>query len=362
MKRLTISLTNSLLGPIGERHVYFSLSRQVPSRGSSMASTLTFLFLFSFFFSLCRALPREAIFDAADVLSDSGYVSMALTLEIVAETLLEQSPSATVFAPSDSAFRKSGQPSLDLLRFHFAPLTLPPASLRLLPADTRIPTMLPGQSVTVTTSPSDRVTSLNNIKLTGSPIYDDGFLLVYGIERFLDPSFQFNSQRPNPNSNSSCSGKNHTQSSSYSFDQAIETLRTGGYSAMALFLGMQLSGVVEQSGITVFAPADETVMNRIGDFNEYPSFFRRHVVPCRLMWNDLVDFGDGSELPTFLDGFTINITRSDGVLILNGVPVFFPDVFFNDKVVVHGVSDVLAAQDNAIRVDDAQNVFNSTEF
>ncbi|TKY50935.1 putative fasciclin arabinogalactan protein 20 [Spatholobus suberectus] len=328
-----------------------------------MASPLALLlFLSSFFFSLGRALPREAIFDAADVLSDSGFVSMSLTLEIVAETILEQSPSATVFAPSDSAFKKSGQPSLDLLRFHFAPLPLPPASLRLLPAGARIPTMLPGQSLTVTTSPSDSETSVNNIKLTRSPIYDDGFLLVYGIERFFDPTFQFNSQRPSPDSNSSCSGKNHTASASDSFDQAIETLKAGGYSTMASFLAMQLSGVTDQTGITVFAPADDTVMNRIGGFGEYPSFFRRHVVPCRLLWNDLVDFSDGTELPTFLEGFAINITRSDGVLILNGVPVFFPDVFFNDRVVVHGVSDVLAAQDNALHVDDEQVVFDPLEF
>ncbi|CAJ1977435.1 unnamed protein product [Sphenostylis stenocarpa] len=334
-----------------------------------MASSLAplLIILSFFFFSLSRALPREAVFDAADVLSDSGFVSMALTLEIVAETLLEQSPSATVFAASDSAFKKSGQPSLDLLRFHLSPLPLTPSSLRLLTAGARIPTMLPGQSLTVTTASSDRVTSINNIKLTESPIYDDGFLLVYGIHRFFDPNFQFNSRRPSSDSNSSCSAKNHTAGASDSFDQAIQTLKTGGYSAVASFLGMQLSGVVEQSGITVFAPADDVVMNRIGDIGEYPSFFRRHVVPCRLLWNDLVNFADGSELSTFLEGFAINITRSDGVLILNGVPVFFPDVFFNDRVVVHGVSDVLAAQgnalhENALNVDDEENQFDPSEY
>lgn len=332
---------------------------------------LSFLLFFFLFFSLCGALPRESIFDAADVLSDSGFVSMALTLEIVAETLLEQSSSATVFAPSDSAFKKSGQPSLDLLRFHFAPLPLPPASFRLLPAGAKIPTMLSGQSLTVTTSPSDRVTSLNNIKISGSPIYDDGFLLVYGTDRFFDPSFQYAgpNQRPDP---SSCTARNRTRSSSNSLDQAIETLKSGGYSAVASFLGMQLSGVSDRNGITVFAPADEMVMSRIGDFEDYPSFFRRHVVPCKLLWNDLVDFADGSELPTFLEGFSINITRSGGVLILNGVPVFFPDIFFNDRVVVHGVNDALVAQDKARRVvdssfsfsnaDDDHNVFDPSEF
>ncbi|KAK7390922.1 hypothetical protein VNO78_19126 [Psophocarpus tetragonolobus] len=307
-------------------------------------------------FSLCHALPREAIFDAADVLSDSGFVSMALTLEIVAQTLLQQSHSATVFAPSDSAFKKSGQPSLDLLRFHLAPLPLPPATLRQLTPGSRIPTLFPGQSLTVTSSDNSLV-SVNNVKLTDSPIYDDGFLLVYGLDKFFDPTFQFNT--PTPNSDSSCSAKNHTDS----FDQAIQTLKTGGYSAMASFLGMQLSGVAEQSGITVFAPADDMLMNRIGDLGDYPSFFRRHIVPCRILWNDLVDLGDGTELPTFLEGFAINITRSDGVLILNGVPVFFPDVFFNDRVVVHGVSDVLSPQVNQPHVHEDQEIlFDPSEF
>ncbi|KAL9317228.1 hypothetical protein ACSQ67_013745 [Phaseolus vulgaris] len=321
-------------------------------------------FVFVLFFSLAGALPREAIFDAADVLSDSGFVSMALTLEVVAETLLEQSPSATVFAPSDSAFKKSGQPSLDLLRFHLAPLPLTPSSLRLLTAGAKIPTMLSGQSLTVTTSSSDRLTSINNIKLTQSPIYDDGSLLVYGIDRFFDPNFQLPSSS---DSNSSCSAKNHTASVSDSFNQAIQTLKTGGYSAVAAFLEMQLFGVPEFSGITVFAPADDLVLNRIGDFSQYPSFFRRHVVPCRLLWNDLVNFDDGSELSSFLEGFTINITRSGGVLVFNGVPVFFPDVFFNDRIVVHGVSNILASQDTAFRhnahvVDYEGNLFDTSEF
>jgi len=340
-----------------------------------MASSLflaSFFIIFFFSFSV-DALPHETIFDAADILLDSGFVSMSLTLEIVAESLLEQSPSATVFAPSDSAFKKSGQPSLDLLRFHFVMLPLPQQSLRRLPAGAKLPTMLAGQSLTVTTSSSDRVTSVNNIKITGKPIYDDGVLLVYGIDRFFDPNFQYTgpSQKPNSYSNSSCSALNRTVYSSGSFEEAVKTLKTTGYSVMASFLGMQLSGNINQNGITVFAPTDEMVMNRIGDFEDYPSFFRRHMVPCKFLWNDLVDFGDGTQLPTFLEGFSINITRSGGVLILNGVPVFFPDVFFNERLVVHGVTDVLAyaVQDaTSVAVDPAgfsdgdQNLFDPGEF
>ncbi|XP_058738505.1 putative fasciclin-like arabinogalactan protein 20 [Vicia villosa] len=336
-----------------------------------MASFLFLLSsLFIFFFSSTAALPSETIYDAADILTDAGYVSMSLTLEIIAESILEQSPSATVFAPSDSAFKKSGQPSLDLLRYHLVMLPLPIQSFRRLPAGAKLPTMLPGQSLTVTTSTSDHAISLNNIKINEMPIYDDGVLLVYGIDRFFDPSFQYQRPSSNPNPNPSCTGMNRTMNSSDSFDQAIQTLKTSGYSAMASFLGMQLSGDISQNGITVFAPADENVINRLGVFDDYPSFFRRHVVPCKFLWNDLVDFVDGTALPTFLEGFTINITRTGGVLILNGVPVYFPDAFFNDRVVVHGVSEVLAVPEDAASAvedadsfsDDEQNLFDPGEF
>ncbi|KOM39861.1 hypothetical protein LR48_Vigan04g005900 [Vigna angularis] len=79
-----------------------------------MASSLTVLFFIPSFVlsSLCHALPREAAFDVVDVLLDSSVGA-------------------------------------------------------------RIPTTLPGQSLTVTTSPSDCATFINNIKLTPWSIYDD---------------------------------------------------------------------------------------------------------------------------------------------------------------------------------------------
>ncbi|KAG2398578.1 uncharacterized protein HKW66_Vig0089410 [Vigna angularis] len=103
-----------------------------------MASSLTVLFFIPSFVlsSLCHALPREAAFD----------------------------------------------PSLDLLRFHLAPFPLTSSTLRLLSVGARIPTTLPGQSLTVTTSPSDCATFINNIKLTPWSIYDDVEKLAIKVE------------------------------------------------------------------------------------------------------------------------------------------------------------------------------------
>ncbi|KAG7012985.1 hypothetical protein SDJN02_25739, partial [Cucurbita argyrosperma subsp. argyrosperma] len=48
------------------------------------------------------------------ILSDNGFVSMAVMLQLIAQSLLSQSNSITIFSPSDTAFAQSGQPSLSL--------------------------------------------------------------------------------------------------------------------------------------------------------------------------------------------------------------------------------------------------------
>ncbi|ESW15006.1 hypothetical protein PHAVU_007G036100 [Phaseolus vulgaris] len=181
----------------------------------------------------------------------------------------------------------------------WAELPLTPPSLRHLTVSAKIPTMLSSQPLTISPSSSDRLTSINNnnINLTQSSIYDHASLLLY--HRFFDPNFQFNSQRPISSYSNSCSVKNHTASVFDSFNQAIQSLKTGGSS-------------VVPAGITVFT-INITLMNF-----------------------------DNRVCLVFFEGFTISITLSDGILLFNGVPVFFP--FFNDRIVVDDVNDILASQ------------------
>lgn len=204
--------------------------------------------------------------------------------------------------------------------------------------------MLNNHSLIVTESHSDFEISLNYVQIIGSsPIYEDGLFLIYGIDSFFDPNSQYTTASQGPSPNLLCGLKSQTTSSSDSLGQAMETLRSTGYSVTATFLGLQMNGIKDDATMTVFAPEDEMVKNLLGNFSEYPSFFFRHVVPCKLLWNDLVDLDNVSKLPTILEGFSVNVTRSGGVLVLNGVSVVFPNMFHNDKLVVHGVSDVLVA-------------------
>ncbi|KAL6130772.1 hypothetical protein ACLB2K_069151 [Fragaria x ananassa] len=120
-----------------------------------MASSSTSL-LFSLLLSLLSVSSAQTVTRAAEILSDSGYKSMSLALDLASDSLNSQSPtSITVFAPADAAFATSGQPNLDLIRLHLLPVAFPLRSLKSLPFGAKITTLLDGHSLTVTTLPAD---------------------------------------------------------------------------------------------------------------------------------------------------------------------------------------------------------------
>ncbi|XP_008350997.3 putative fasciclin-like arabinogalactan protein 20 [Malus domestica] len=349
-----------------------------PHNHPSMAEPLLVFIILLSLLSFSSALPAQAVQDAAEILSDSGYVSMAMTLELVSESLIPQSPSLTIFAPPDSAFTKSGQPALSLLQYHFCPLPLPLQTLKSLPPGTKIPTLLSGHSLSVTTPPSGVPISLNNVKITsGSPIYDDGFLIIFGIENFFDLNFHLPTPTriplPDPvcGSSSPPTSANGTATAGFPgaswFEEASEMLRSHGYNVMASFLDMQLLGFKNSNPMTVFAPLDQAMDNPLQE----SSIFLRHVVPCRLMWSDLAGFNDGVVLPTYMQGFAITISRKGDVLLLNGVPVFFANMYYGDTFVVHGLRETLVMPETPEDADesspgsgrtDDEVPFDNTEF
>ena len=315
-----------------------------------MAASLpiTFMILLSLL-SLSSSLPSDTIVDASEILTDSGYVSMALTLQLVSQTLTLKSSALSIFAPPDAAFSKSGQPALSHLQYHSCPLPLSLQSLKSLAAGTKIPTLLSGNVLNVTSSPSDSQISLNNVKITSSsPIFHDESLIIFGVEDFFDPNFHVPGSIPNPSprSDSICDSSPSEFPGSTWFKEASENLRSNGYSIMASFLDLQLLGFDKERSapITVFAPNDQALSNR-REQDSSPSIFLRHVVPCRLLWSDLVSLSDGTVLPTYSEGFTINVTGSGNILMLNGTPVFFANMNYSDSLAVHGLNEVLTPQE-----------------
>ncbi|XP_065882008.1 putative fasciclin-like arabinogalactan protein 20 [Euphorbia lathyris] len=301
--------------------------------------SLTFLFLFSF----SSSVPMETLLEATDILSNSGYLSMALTLQLVSDSIIPHSPSLTVFSPSDSAFSHSGQPSRALLQFHLSPLTFRLNSLQSLPQGSQIPTFFTNHSLTITSSGNSTV-SVNGVNITDAP-YDDGSLVIIGIDNFLDPGFEpAGAGQPEGTyvtGNLGCSFDSAGSRTGSAFSDAARVLRSKGCSVMASFLDLQLLGFKDQPMLTIFAPIDEVMNGYVGNVEEYASIFLRHVVPCKIMWKDLLNYDDGMVFDTYLEGFGITMSRSGDILMLNEVPVSFPDMYQNDWLVVHGIRGVL---------------------
>ncbi|OWM70340.1 putative fasciclin-like arabinogalactan protein 20 [Punica granatum] len=297
--------------------------------------------------------PAENLQKAAEVLSDAHFSSMGLTLDLISDThIIPPSPSLTVFSPRDSAFSRSGQPSLSLLQFHFSDLSLSSQFLRSLPFGTEIPTVLENRSLVVTTLPRDARVSLNGVRITNSPLYSDGSLVVFGADEFFNSSFQLPvpiQGHRTPNLLCASSIKN-SQKSGFNFkadnlfEKASKVMRSSGYSVMASILGMQLLGIENPATLlTIFAPIDESITKRVRNFGEYPSIFLQHTVPCRLLWGDLVDIENGAvAIPTYRKGFRVHVTKSnDNKLMVNKVPIVRPELYKNEWIVVHGVGDLL---------------------
>ncbi|EOY00900.1 hypothetical protein QUC31_014051 [Theobroma cacao] len=301
-----------------------------------MASRLLLPLILLSLLSVSSPLPSQTLLDAAEILSDSGFVSMALTLDLLSKTLAPLSPSLTIFSPTDLAFLEHGQPSLSVLQFHLSPLPLSLQSLKSLPPSSTIPTLLPNHSLILTSSPSDDYVSLNGVRIDGSPIFDDGSLMIFGVQEFFDPGFGVSI--PNPSCVASVNGDDH------SFSEASLILRSRGYSVMASFLDLQLLEFkAKTTALTLFAPFDDAMNMKgySGNFSVYPSIFRRHVLPCKFSWADLVALNNGSVLGTYLEGFKIDVTKYGNNLMINEVAIASPDLYYGESIVVHGLQEVL---------------------
>ncbi|KAG7012984.1 putative fasciclin-like arabinogalactan protein 20, partial [Cucurbita argyrosperma subsp. argyrosperma] len=140
-----------------------------------------------------------------------------------------------------------------------------------------------------------------------------------------------------------------------SFGEAIETLRSNGYSSMALFLESQILRFSNgQSTMTVFAPSDDTLAARIDDFTDYPSLY------CRILWNDLMDLEKGTKLSTYSKGFAISVAKSNGILMINGVAVIYPNMYVNDWLLVHGLLDVFSMAERLSAKESGSEMRNIT--
>lgn len=117
---------------------------------------------------------------------------------------------------------------------------------------------------------------------------------------------------------------------------------------MATFLALQLETSENKSDttkLTVFAPIDEAIPNSIAKFSDYATIFRGHVIRRLLSWKDLQNLAwEDWIMQTALKGYEIEVSWSGDVLLLNGVPLMYPDLYVNEWIAVHGVNQMIVPQ------------------
>ncbi|XP_050380059.1 putative fasciclin-like arabinogalactan protein 20 [Argentina anserina] len=312
----------------------------------SSPTTLLLLILFSLTSASSAVASPATLLTAAPTLSNSGFLSMALTLQIAAGAGLDlASPTATIFAPPDTAFFQSGPPSLPLLQYHISPRRLSVNTLPYLRRGAKIQTLLPNYTLTVTASPpSEGFSSINDVRVDPNSVLDDGSVIIYAVDQFFNLTFlDATTEAPAPSPISAISGQPHRV-----FGSVADLLRSRGYSVMAAFLDAQLIGFNRKTALTLFAPADDAVEDYARNTSDYSAIFRSHVVPKLLTWRDLVALDDGTMLPTFAEGFTIDVIKMGDVPVLNDVPVAEQDLYQSRFVVVHGINRLLTSQKEAV--------------
>ncbi|MED6172219.1 hypothetical protein PIB30_048007 [Stylosanthes scabra] len=291
-------------------------------------STLLFLL-----FPLAASSTEPLLSTAAHTLTDAGFLSMALTLRLASPFLtLHPADSLTVFVPPNAAFIRSGPLPLSLLQYHILPNRLPLQYLSSLQPNTPLPTLLPNSSLTITFSSFNKL-SLNDVVVSTTPLFDDGSLLLLEIEDFFNSSsLQELESEPAP-------------TNAETFAAVTEVLKSNGCSVMASFVDAQLyTEFGDGRKFTIFAPLDEAFAVdavSLRNISDYSVIFRKHVVPKLIRWRDLIRLPNKTLLPTFSDGFEINVTVSPKRRFLNGVLVAVPDMFRGDLVVVHGIHGLL---------------------
>ncbi|CAL0332967.1 unnamed protein product [Lupinus luteus] len=291
---------------------------------TTLLLTLTLLFLLPTTTTTQQPPPEPLLAAAAQILSDTGYLSMALTLHLTSSSLHLSSPSTTIFVPSDTAFLRHGPLPLSLLQSHILPTRLPLQYLTSLPPLTPLPTLQPNTSLFVTNSSlSSHQLTLNDVVVFDSPIFDDGYLLMLLINDFFNSSsLMLPVKEP--------------------LASVSEVLKWNGFSIVATFLEAQLANeFANEAKITIFAPLDEVVVQSAGNVTSYSAILWKHIVPRLIPWRDLIRLPDETLLPTFLEGFVIRVNVAPRIRFFNGVTVAFPNLYRSSDIVVHGIDSLL---------------------
>ncbi|XP_074319799.1 uncharacterized protein LOC141656697 [Silene latifolia] len=294
------------------------------------------------------------------ILSSLGYHDLALasaTLSLPSPTSPPLSPTTpiTLFAPSDSSLRTCTTCSLTLLlQEHSLPGLYPASYLSRLPFGTRLESLLPGRCLTLTHTPSPPTSPVNSSRLfingaelTFPDLFSNPHIIIHGLQGFLSHlspySCSYDKFAASPLSSSLYI--HHplpsTALTRMMLADAMIRLRISGYSILSLAIRVKYPELVTLHNMTIFAVDDVAIFH---GGHAYIHSVRFHILPNRMLrFADLERLPASTILPTLEIGESLTVTSSGGgglssPMRINYVRVKFPDMLYNMKLVVHGVS------------------------
>ncbi|KAG9134007.1 hypothetical protein Leryth_004712, partial [Lithospermum erythrorhizon] len=283
------------------------------------------------------------------ILNTLGYKDLS-TASLQANLTTTTIPT-TIFAPSDTSLLTCPTCSLPLLlQEHSLPGLYPLHYLQSLFFGTKIETLSPNKCLTITstTTPSPpKKIFINGIEITKPELFNDGFLIIHGLQGFVShlSPFSCNIEKMTslafPPQHASTLVPSHVPR--LMLNDAMIKLRISGYSIVALALREKYSELSELNGLTIFALDDNAIFaGKIG--HKYVADIGYHIVPNEVLGGkDLVGLKAFTVLPTTKRGESLVVTTASGggpmvPMRINYVKIKNFDLVHDDRVVVHGLS------------------------
>ncbi|KAL1810653.1 hypothetical protein DCAR_0622753 [Daucus carota subsp. sativus] len=327
------------------------------------------ILLASFYFGRAVAISSAAVSPAPDsavpyfhddvtnllepILTNLGFQELAMAVPSLSDaSYTTWSGPSTLFAPDDASIRACTAASCSvarLLREHIVPGLFTHDYLKKLAFGTKIETMDPGRCITITSATDVRTNAskifIGGVEITRPDLFNNGLLVIHGIQGFLAPLSPFSCNVERMNSLSFPYQPHHHHPSAAPFylmrlmlRDAMLRLRSTGFSVLSLAMKVKYAELVSLNSMTVFAIDDQSIFS---GSHSYVSSVRFHIVPNRLLpIFDLEKIPVGTELPTLEQGESLLVTAAGGratPIRINYVRIKVPDVIRNLKIVVHSV-------------------------
>ncbi|PSR91014.1 Fasciclin-like arabinogalactan protein [Actinidia chinensis var. chinensis] len=279
------------------------------------------------------------------VLADLGFQDFAAAAPSLSTATAWQGP-ITVFAPTDSSLLTCPSCSVPvLLQEHTVPGLFHLRYLRTLAFGTKIETLATGRCLTITSTNNASKIFVAGVEVTHPDLFNDGIVVVHGLQGYVSHLSPHSCSLERMTSLSFLTPP-PTQAPSFvmrlMLKDAMLRLGISGYSILAVALRVKYAELMNLSAITVFALEDAAILS---GGHEYVTDFRFHVVPNRLLLaGDLEHLPAGTVLPTMDLGHELVVTTAGGggpwaaPTRINYVKINSPDLMYNLKMAVHGLS------------------------